>query len=472
MFDEMFMEDCIEEAPRAFLGCDLQVAERQAKLGGFRPDIVGSYQDVTWIVEIQQRALDRVHLYKCLEYRDLLKQRDKIDRVKLVIVCNTIDQRYLPTAETHGVEIISIDREKFVELASQHCPRSVAKFFKRRGDSEFVERPRSMVAYSLRPLGWSGSDSVLDILEHIHSECGRTALDLDKLKEGRYWSILYELKSLFQRDWRHSIASIVSPEDWNIDQLIREPKDWQPDLLQGITRIRKPAIEIAAFVTIRDNLSIVWWPKGSRQSRYGRYKIGDWARWPGEDTYGWSRPSNELLFIRDIHRLCPGEIRQRFESSLCNWDVLDELFIALVKASYDWLCEVLSTVVSVEKITDFDLKLVDPSPTDFDEDLMSQLRAPKRIVGWSIYNIEARKQEQESLWIQNFESEYKVSLKHLVDTYNACLTKGRNRVPASRAKYVASDLGKEGIALSRSQIDRIVTRLKAHHSHYVDLASE
>ena len=97
MFDEAFMEDCIEEAPKVFLGCDLEVTERQAKLGGFRPDIVGVHQEETWIVEIQQRALDRIHLYKCLEYRDLLKQRDQTEKIKVVVVCNSIDDKYLPT---------------------------------------------------------------------------------------------------------------------------------------------------------------------------------------------------------------------------------------------------------------------------------------------------------------------------------------------------------------------------------------
>ena len=119
MFDEAFMEDCIEEAPKVFLGCDLEVTERQAKLGGFRPDIVGVHQEETWIVEIQQRALDRIHLYKCLEYRDLLKQRDQTEKIKVVVVCNSIDDKYLPTAKTHDVEIIAIERQKFVELASQ-----------------------------------------------------------------------------------------------------------------------------------------------------------------------------------------------------------------------------------------------------------------------------------------------------------------------------------------------------------------
>jgi hypothetical protein len=279
MFDEAFMEDCIEEAPKVFLGCDLKVTERQAKIGGFRPDIVGVHQEETWIVEIQQRALD--------------------------------------------------------------------------------------------------------------------------------------------------------------------------------------------------NLSIVWRPTTPDYDCRGIYKVGDWARWPGEDTYGWSRPSNEIIFIRDINRLRPGEVRLRRELDVCNWDVLDELFISLLKASYDWLCGALSSVVHVDKITDFEFDLVDPSPCDFDNDsLLNAIRAPKRIAGWSIYNLEARKREEEAKWIENFENDYKISVKYLTDAYNSCLSRGRNRVASNRTKYIATDLGKEGIRLSKSQLDQIVARLQEHHSHYIHLAKD
>jgi hypothetical protein len=472
MFDEMFMEDCIEEAPSVFLGCELEVSERQQRLGGFRPDIVGTYQGETWIVEIQQRALDRVHLYKCLEYRDLLKERDKIESVKLVVVCNTIEEKYLPSAKTHGVEVVAIDREKFVELAAQFCPKSIAKFFKRRELPEIVTTPRSMAKHTFRPLGWTGHHTVFDILEHIHSECGRTGTDLGTLRVEKYWSILHQVNDLIGRDWRHSLSEIVSPENWNVDKLVSQPKEWQPDFLKGITRIRKPVIEVQAFVTIKDNLSIIWWPKTPNYDHHSMYNVGDWARWPGESTYGWTRPSNELVFIRDIDRLHPGRISHRFESDTCNWDVLDELFIALIKASYDWLCNSLSAVVDVEKITDFEFELIDPSPTDFESSRANDIWKPKRIVGWSIYNIETRRREQERRWIENFENEYKVSLKRVVDAYNTCLSRGRNRVASNRTRYIATEFEKDGIALSKAQLDQIIARLRTHHSHYIEVTKD
>ena len=140
MFDETFMEDCIEECPRAFLGRELTVVERQSNLGGFRPDLICTFEQETWIIEIQQRALDRTHLYKCLEYRDLLRKADGTRAIRVIVICNSIDKKYLPLAETHKVEIISIERERFIDLASQSCPKSISRFLKRLGCRREVGR--------------------------------------------------------------------------------------------------------------------------------------------------------------------------------------------------------------------------------------------------------------------------------------------------------------------------------------------
>jgi hypothetical protein len=362
MFDEEFMEDCIEESPHTFLGADLEVVERQLILGGFRPDLICKFNNELWIVEIQQRALDRAHLYKCLEYRDLLKGDKKADVVRVLVVCNSIDERYLPLAKAHEVEIIAIDRDKFIDLASQFCPRSTAKLIKRR-DIENVTKPRSMTVYDFRPLGWSEHLSIFDVMEHIHRECGRNNLKLGDLRKERYWSVMYEIENLICRDWKQSIGKIVDPENWDVDRLVSKPKRWQPEAVKDVTRIRKPAIEICAFITSKDNLSIIWYPKAA--DRQGLYRVGDWAYWPGDGTYGWTRPSNELVFIRDVDRLCPGSNAHRIDQAFCNWDVVDELFVALIKLAYDWLCETLSSITQVEKISDFEFELADPSPDDF-----------------------------------------------------------------------------------------------------------
>jgi hypothetical protein len=224
---------------------------------------------------------------------------------------------------------------------------SLSAFIKRGNSSDDAPRFRLKTKYHFRPLGWTGHLSLVTVLAHIHAEFGRNNLELSKLREENYWSIMHEIESLIGSDWKYSLASIVDPRDWYIDRLLDNPTEWQPDFLNDVKRIRKPAIEITAFVTIKNNLSIVWHPKTADHSRRGIYKLGDWARWPGEGTYGWSRPHNELVFIKNIDRLRPGQITYRREPELCNWDVLDELFISLIKAAYDWLYETLSSTVQV-----------------------------------------------------------------------------------------------------------------------------
>lgn len=194
--------------------------------------------------------------------------------------------------------------------------------------------------------------------------------------------------------------------------------------------------------------------------------VEDWARWPGDSTYGWSRPANELLFLKDVDRFCPGEVRGRIDQEVCNWDVLDELFIALIKLAYDWVCDVLSSVVDVEKLTDFEFDLEDPSAGDFAEDsALLRVSSLKRIVGWSIYNVEARRRELESGWLDDFHKTYGVSLQHFIELYNHRAPPNQTGMFYDRTKHVAAELQKEGIRISRAEVERILHRFREHHSH-------
>ena len=130
----------------------------------------------------------------------------------------------------------------------------------------------------------------------------------------------------------------------------------------------------------------------------------------------------------------------------------------------------ISSTVEVEKETDFEFKLTEPSPNDFEKD--SSIFPMKRITGWSIYNLEARRRETETKWIEGFEKQYGVSLNHLIEIYNGCLSRGRNRVPSSRTKYVSTELKREGISLSRSQVDQILVRIRECHNYYSSLLKD
>src|SRR5215831_14621889 len=103
---------------------------------------------------------------------------------------------------------------------------------------------------------------------------------------------------------------------------------------------------------------------------------------------------------------------------------------------------------------------------------MSKFDSPKRIVGWSIYDLEVRRVETEAKWIGEFEKQYGVSIQCLIDAYNGCLSRGRNRIHTNRTKYMSTDFQKEGISLSRPQIDEILTRIRKCHSYYRSLLNE
>ena len=239
VIDERFMEDCVEECPEAFLGRKLRVLERQATLGGFRPDLICSDDSGLYIVEIQQRALDRVHLYKCLEYRDRLRENGKDKEVFVLVLCNTIDPKYLPVAKTHGVEIVAIERDRFIDIASTRCPGSVARLLKAT-DSSSNSKPRIITGYHFNPLGWSETFDIFDVISHFYSECGRNNVKLHQLREGGYWRVLHDIENLLCRDWKQSFRSILDPRMWNIDRLLHKPSEWEPEALSNIKRIRSP----------------------------------------------------------------------------------------------------------------------------------------------------------------------------------------------------------------------------------------
>jgi hypothetical protein len=133
----------------------------------------------------------------------------------------------------------------------------------------------------------------------------------------------------------------------------------------------------------------------------------------------------------------------------------------------------LSSVVQVEKVSDFEFELVDPSPDDFDiEDMSRRLVSPKRIVGWSIFNLEAQRWKEEQEWISGFETHYGISLQRIIEGYNTCLSRGRNRVAENRARYLATELQRENVRISAMQISNIIARLKKGHPHYGELLED
>ena len=127
-FNEEFMEDCVEESPQHFIGEPCKKLDRQPQIGGFRPDLILQDQSQrTIVVEIQQKALDRYHLYKTLEYRDLYANQEGVETPRIILISESIRKQHEQLLATHNIEHRLITRARFVSIAVKHCNKSVSK---------------------------------------------------------------------------------------------------------------------------------------------------------------------------------------------------------------------------------------------------------------------------------------------------------------------------------------------------------
>lgn len=352
MIDEKFMESCIEEAPSVFLGRDVEVIARQPNLSGFRPDLICQSEENLIIVEIQQHALDRSHLYRYLEYRDLYPIADGSEKPIVILLCNEIEEKYINLVDTHKIELIVIPKAEFIDIASVHCPLTIANLLKKKNIFVNNKSIKGANSYEFKPIGWYNGIDISDAFQHLYQQIGCNKFDIGRIKNGYYWSILYQLERVvFCSTHYHRLESILDPTSWNIDRLTTKPTGWQPEILNGIKRIRKPRLQLSIFETSRGNLRVNWQPQTDGFGVPSRYNAGDWVEWSGEQPNGWSQPPNDLLFIKDIDRLNPGRIDYRLEEISCNWEVLDEIFIALIRLTYDHIFYRLSAIADVEKNT-------------------------------------------------------------------------------------------------------------------------
>ena len=142
-YNEKLLENFIRDFPEQFIGESLTLLEQQPVLAGFQPDLLfRDAEGVPTIVEVQTEALDRVHFYRILEYRDLLKHEGDYPQVRVILVANSIPEKYKILVELHNVLLILISKKDFAKKAAQLHPGTVVEF----------ESTKSQLA-SLGPLG-------------------------------------------------------------------------------------------------------------------------------------------------------------------------------------------------------------------------------------------------------------------------------------------------------------------------------
>ncbi len=123
-YDEKLLEDALRDYPQDFLGEPLELLDQQPTIGGFRPDLIFKDQrGVPVIVEVQLKALDRNHIYRSLEYRDLYREKTGAEAVRVILFCNTIPFKYERVLSTHNVDCRKIAKKEFLKKLISLVPK-------------------------------------------------------------------------------------------------------------------------------------------------------------------------------------------------------------------------------------------------------------------------------------------------------------------------------------------------------------
>ena len=123
-YDEKLLEDTLRDYPQYFLGEPLEILQQQPTIGGFRPDLIFRDQKgLPVIVEVQLKALDRNHLYRSLEYRDLYKEKTGVKEVRVILFCNSIPLKYEKVLSAHGVNCMKIGKKDFLKKLISLVPK-------------------------------------------------------------------------------------------------------------------------------------------------------------------------------------------------------------------------------------------------------------------------------------------------------------------------------------------------------------
>ncbi|MGA9137019.1 MAG: hypothetical protein WBZ39_03670, partial [Methylovirgula sp.] len=199
------MEDCIHADPSAFLGKDVSVRSRQPRIGGFVPDLVlADAKDNLIILEIQQNALDRYHLYKSLEYRDLFAEQENCHPPQIILLCESMHDRFRRLLETHNIQLLQITRSQFIKTAIEKTPNVVSNYLSNDcsfSPSEAISKAVGKIEF--KPLDWGYRIKPSDVLAHLYAELGRLGIDIDAVPRSYYKGIYWDVSNLLDSDIEH-----------------------------------------------------------------------------------------------------------------------------------------------------------------------------------------------------------------------------------------------------------------------------
>ena len=452
-FSEKFMEDCIAEAPQAFLNRPLQLKSQQRKLGAFIPDLI--FTDLSGksvIVEIQRSGLDRYHLYKCLEYRDLLANEEHC-QPDVVLVCETLPSRYQGIVNTHNIEVHILDRNRIIEIAVTNCPQSLKSHLLRSQEESSFRSP-PIATGSLRRYCWNSYDTLAGIYGFVLAELGRCGLT-EKYIDNAQSPIICEARHLL--DHRFHFDDLLDPITWRIDNLVTRPPSRTPPKLSNLTRIRKPKAEFHIFVTSKGNLSVRWYPKLDS----GDHEIHDWIKLPETEPYSYQRPVNELLFVKDIHWLTPHPERYAYFKNGDDKEALNTMLLALVWGMIEHIKHALSATVELDVLNEFQLTVHESAEEEYSVTQRYELS------GWRLIDTAALRAEEAEQRIAEFNEKNAVSMDMVLQTLKEVLSTP-SRLKGDRPTYLAKALRLKGYKITATPIRQLLDDLAlSEHSAYL-----
>jgi hypothetical protein len=445
-FSEKLVENCVVAKPAAFLPFKkCKVLAQQPVIGGFRPDLLLSTSEsgVT-LLEIQLHALDRAHLYKVLEYRDLYAEIHGGPAPDIALYCEALPEKYLPILKTHNIEVIRFDRYDFLRRALAACPTILQQFVRLAPEAEDYARERVPLhkrrgRFDFEPLHWWFRLSPAEAMVHFESELCELGLKSSDLPRPYYQTIYNDLSGWSADPYVGVVEALFRPDAWNWNHLLREQ--------HGRLVFDRPKISIGCHITSKGNFSAYW----HERSAYSREEDG-WLIPPSTSSYGYGRPQNELLYIRDARYLDPKPgVGRRLEED-GDWSSLDSIFVSWIVASYRELCAVAGTVCDVELVSDIDIVLSDSIRK-------GRWNDRQFIVGWDIVSADDKARNEAERELANFESEFGLSVEAFVEAYNV----GRAINPESRAlapSHVLVEIERRGGKMTARQVRSTIDLLR------------
>lgn len=267
------------------------------------------------------------------------------------------------------------------------------------------------------------------------AKAGKTSADLGRAQERVYCDL---------REPFHEYAISSLHDWWNYDQA---------KLLQRSRRVggAKPRILLTAFLTRPGNLSLEWIPDPLGG--------GDWADFHRLSGYGPYRPSNELMFIREVRKLNPDPKPEDFFGPLHD-RLVDAHLLACIAAALDDLEGRLRVSFDIRWASKFALAW-EPEKRGV------WTRRPKGhpLLGWRIDDVSAQvRQQEESELVSLLELTGRdaAGFVDLLVEIEPSLTLDELRLEAAHVR-LQKKLRKRGIAMTPAPLAHLVGLLEKQH---------